>query len=62
MYATYSLEVPASRLTGADQTPPSSSVFKGSLVICQQRASEAKETNIVLVLSLAFNGWAINVI
>lgn len=56
MYATYSLEVPASRLTGAGQMPPSSAVFKGSLVICQQRASEAKETNIVLVLSLAFNG------
>lgn len=55
MYATYSLEAPASHLAGADQTPSSSAVFKGSLVICQQRASEAKEKNTVLVLSLAFN-------
>lgn len=39
MYATYSVEVPASRLTGTGQTPPSSAVFKGSLVICQQRES-----------------------
>lgn len=62
MYATYSLEAPASHLAGADQTPSSSAVFKGSLVICQQRASEAKEKNTVLVLSLAFNSWAINVI
>lgn len=62
MYATYSLEVPTSRLPGAGQTPPSSAVFKGSLVICQQRASEAKEKNIVFILSLAFNDWAINVI
>lgn len=55
MYATYSLEVAASHLTGAGEAPPSSTVFKGSLVICRQRPSEAKEKNIVLVLSLAFN-------
>lgn len=62
MYASYILEAPASHLTEAAQTLLSSAVFKGSLGICQQRASEAKEKNIVLILSLAFNSGAINVI